>query len=189
MNAPHPEPARGDDTTRYLCAAAHMDPASADGAIREFLVEPARPVPSSPGVDAAAVLAEAVAARTRRKLRDLAVVLLLAGLVHLLSVLRPLPQDRGVVNPGMYGSAASLRELAADPDVHNYCQLADVDRYVKMLEGRLIRAAGYSPASFDARAAAVVNNNVQIAGSVGGSVVIGSDNKVGDTAAAPRPTE
>jgi hypothetical protein len=117
-------------------------------------------------------------------------------LVHLLSFLRPLPQDRGVVNPGMYGSAASLRELAADRAVHNYFQLADVDRYVKMLEGRLIRAvsrmmrtAGYSPASFDAQAAAVVNNNVQIAGSVGGSVVVGSDNEVGDTAAAPRPQE
>ena len=116
-------------------------------------------------------------------------------LVHLLSFLRPLPQDRSVVNPGMYGSAASLRELAADRTVHNYFQLADVDRYVKMLEGRLIRAvsrmmraAGYSPASFDAQAAAVVNNNVQIAGSVGGSVVIGSDNKVGDTA-APRSQE
>jgi hypothetical protein len=117
-------------------------------------------------------------------------------LVHLLSVLRPLQQDRGVVDPGMYGSAASLRELAADRNVHNYFQLADVDRYVKMLEGRLIRAvsrmmraAGYSPASFDAQAAAVVNNNVQIAGSVGGSVVIGSDNKVGGTTAAPSPQE
>jgi hypothetical protein len=117
-------------------------------------------------------------------------------LVHLLSFLRPLPQDRGVVNPGMYGSATSLRELAADRNVHNYFQLADVDRYVKMLEGRLIRAvsrmmrgAGYSPASFDAQAAAVVNNNVQIAGSVGGSVVIGSDNKVGDTTAAPSSHE
>jgi len=117
-------------------------------------------------------------------------------LVHLLSYLRGLPRERGMVNPDMYGSAASLRELAADRVVHNYFQLADVDRYVKMLEGRLIRAvsrmmrtAGYSPASFDAQAAAVVNNNVQIAGSVGGSVVVGSDNKVGDTTAAPRPSE
>ncbi|MFC4857699.1 hypothetical protein [Actinophytocola glycyrrhizae] len=116
-------------------------------------------------------------------------------LVHLLSFLRPLSRDQGVVDPGMYGSATSLREMAADRDVHNYFQLADVDRYVKMLEGRLIRAvsrmmrtAGYSPASFDAQAAAVVNNNVQIAGSVGGSVVVGSDNKVGDTA-APRSPE
>lgn len=46
-------------------------------------------------------------------------------LVHLLSFLRPLPQDRGVVNPGMYGAAASLRELAADRNVHNYFQLAE----------------------------------------------------------------
>lgn len=113
-------------------------------------------------------------------------------LVHLLSFLRPLPRDRGVISPAMYGAAASLRELAADRDVHNYFQLADVDRYVKMLEGRLIRAvsrmmrgAGYSAASFDAQAAAVVNNNVQITGSVGGSVVMGSDNVVGGTTASP----
>ncbi|GAB3487221.1 hypothetical protein [Amycolatopsis cihanbeyliensis] len=72
------EPGR-DDTTRYLCAAAHLDSDYADGAIREFLVEPTRPVPPSPGVHAASVLAEAVAARTRRKLRDgvLAVLMLL----------------------------------------------------------------------------------------------------------------
>ena len=65
--------------------------------------------------------------------------------------------------------------------VHNYFQLADVDRYLKMMESRLVlavsrmmRAAGYSPASFDEQAATVVNNNVQIGGSVGGNVVVGS---------------
>ena len=60
-----------DDTTRYLCAAAHLDHEFANEAIREFLVEDTRPVPASAGVDAAAVLGEAVAARTRRKLRDI----------------------------------------------------------------------------------------------------------------------
>ncbi|MFD2419078.1 hypothetical protein [Amycolatopsis pigmentata] len=59
-----------DDTTRYLCAAAHLDSAFADEAIREFLLEPTRPVPPSPGIHAASVLVEAVAARTRRKVRD-----------------------------------------------------------------------------------------------------------------------
>jgi len=114
-------------------------------------------------------------------------------LVRLLSFLRPLPQARGVISADMYGSAASLRELAADRTVHNYFQLADIDRYLKMMESRLIlavsrmmRAAGYSPASFDAQAAAVVNNNVSIAGSVGGDVVVGTGNKVGDTTRAPR---
>jgi hypothetical protein len=63
-------PADRDDTTRYLCAAAHLDDDFADGAIREFLVEPTRAVPPTPGVRAGAVLAEAVAARARRKVRD-----------------------------------------------------------------------------------------------------------------------
>jgi hypothetical protein len=69
-----------DDTTRYLCAAAHLDDDFADEAIREFLVEPTRAVPPTPGVHAGAVLAEAVAARARRKIRDgfLLVLLVLA---------------------------------------------------------------------------------------------------------------
>lgn len=105
------------------------------------------------------------------------------------SFLRPLPQDHGMVVADSYGAAASLRELAADQEVHNYFQLADVDRYLKMMESRLVlavsrrmRAAGYSPASFDEQAAAVVNNNVQIAGSVTGDVVVGSGNRVGSNA-------
>jgi hypothetical protein len=104
------------------------------------------------------------------------------------SFLRPLPQDHGMVVPAAYGSAASLRELAADGDVHNYFQLADVDRYLKVMEGRLVlavsrmmRAAGYSAAAFDEQAAAVVNNNVAIVGSAG-NVVVGSGNTVTTTA-------
>jgi hypothetical protein len=109
------------------------------------------------------------------------------------SFLRPLPQDHGMVASDAYGAAASLRELAADGEVHNYFQLADVDRYLKMMESRLvlavsrmIRAAGYSPASFDEQAATVVNNNVQIAGSVGGDVVVGSGNRTRSTPAAQK---
>ncbi|HEX6358773.1 hypothetical protein [Actinophytocola sp.] len=110
-------------------------------------------------------------------------------LVRLLSFLRPVPQERGIPSPELYGSGRGLRELAADDDVHNYFQLLDVDRYVKMLESRLVlavsrmmRAGGYSPATFDAQAASVVNNNVQIAGSVGGNVVAGTGNRIGDAA-------
>ena len=83
---PHPRPARGprtdataanttdttDTTTRYLCAAAHLDRDFADTAIREYLVEPTRAVPPTPGLDAVAVLREAVAARSRCKIRDAA---------------------------------------------------------------------------------------------------------------------
>ncbi|MGH3839116.1 MAG: hypothetical protein ACRDSF_25975, partial [Pseudonocardiaceae bacterium] len=59
-----------DGTTRYLCAAAHLDEEFCDEAIAEFLVEPVRAIPPSPGVDSAAVLREAVAAQTRRRIRD-----------------------------------------------------------------------------------------------------------------------
>jgi hypothetical protein len=65
-----PRPGR-DETTRLLSAAAHLDRSFADDAVREFLVEPLRAVAPSPGVDAAAVLREALAARTRRRIRDL----------------------------------------------------------------------------------------------------------------------
>ena len=73
-----------DDTTRFLCGAAHRDEEFADSAIREYLVEATRSIPRSPGVNAGAVLREAVAARTRRKVRDavllvLAVAVLFAG--------------------------------------------------------------------------------------------------------------
>jgi len=62
--------AEQDATTRYLCAAAHLDPAYGRSVIAEYLVEPTRAVPPSPGVDPVAVLREAVAARHRAKLRD-----------------------------------------------------------------------------------------------------------------------
>ncbi|WP_329789316.1 hypothetical protein V1227_34010 [Lentzea sp. DG1S-22] len=67
-----------DDTTRFLCGAAHRDEEFADSAIREYLVESTRSIPRSPGVNVGAVLREAVAGRTRRKVRD--------GLLLVLSV-------------------------------------------------------------------------------------------------------
>jgi hypothetical protein len=73
-------PTQGDATTRYLCAAAHLDPAFGDRAIAEFLVEPVRALPPAPGVDTAAVLRDAVAARARRRIRDAILLLLLVAL-------------------------------------------------------------------------------------------------------------
>lgn len=70
-----------DPTTRYLCAAAHLNPEFADAAVGEYLVEQTRAVPPLPGLDTAAVLREAVAARYRRRMRDgilLALLVLLA---------------------------------------------------------------------------------------------------------------
>jgi hypothetical protein len=115
---------------------------------------------------------------------------------HTVSFIRPQPRERGSISPDTYGVASSLRELAADSTVHNYFQLTDTERYVKMLESRLVlavsrimRDAGYSPASFDQQAATVINNNVQIGGSVGGTVVAGMGNRITPgPAAASRPT-
>lgn len=75
-----------DDTTRYLAAAAHLDDRFANRAIREFLTEPTRAAPPVAGVRAGAVLAEAVAARARRKLRDTLLVTLFAGVLVTLSL-------------------------------------------------------------------------------------------------------
>jgi hypothetical protein len=51
--------------------------------IAEFLVEPVRAIPPSPGVDSAAVLREAVAAQTRRRIRDALLLALLVVLAKL----------------------------------------------------------------------------------------------------------
>lgn len=76
-HTPSPPRAQRDATTRYLCAAAHRDRAYCDAAIAEFLVEPVRAIPPTPGVDSAAVLRDAVAARARRRIRDAVLLLLL----------------------------------------------------------------------------------------------------------------
>ena len=70
-----------DNTTRYLCAAAQLSEVYANTAIREFVVEPLRAVPPTPGVDTTAVLREAVASRARRRIRDVVLLLLLAVLL------------------------------------------------------------------------------------------------------------
>ena len=69
-------PSGNDDATRYLCAASYLDPAYNTRVIKEFLVEPTRPIPPSPGVDASRVLTEAVRARARRKNYDGMLVLI-----------------------------------------------------------------------------------------------------------------
>ena len=100
--------------------------------------------------------------------------------LHLSRWLRPLPVERGVSNPARYGSLRSIRELAADGDVHNYLQRADVDRYLKILESRfvlvisrILREFGYSSLEFDRQAAAVVTNNVFVESNFNAPVVTG----------------
>ena len=76
-------PAPGDEATRYLCAAAHVDGAFTRRALREFVFDEGRaPAPGS-GVDEVLVLRHCLAARARRLHRDVAlcVVVLVALLV------------------------------------------------------------------------------------------------------------
>lgn len=61
---------RPGGTTRLLGAAAHLDAELAESFIDEFLVEPRRCIPRSPGVDAGSVLGEAAASHRRRQWRD-----------------------------------------------------------------------------------------------------------------------
>ncbi|MBV9141266.1 MAG: hypothetical protein JO115_10165 [Pseudonocardiales bacterium] len=95
-----------DGTTRYLCAAAHLDEEFCDKAIAEFLVEPVRAIPPSPGVDSAAVLREAVAAQTRRRIRDR----ILLALLVVLACANPITAISWTV---LVGVAAALQAIGA----------------------------------------------------------------------------
>ncbi|BDT85983.1 hypothetical protein [Nocardia cyriacigeorgica] len=75
-----------DEPTRYLAAAVHLDDELADALVEEYLAEPKRAVPPSPGVDAVTVLREATAAQWRRRTLNLVLV----GLLILTLVFSPL---------------------------------------------------------------------------------------------------
>ncbi|NUR62089.1 MAG: hypothetical protein HOV87_26015 [Catenulispora sp.] len=75
-------PAAGDEATRYLCAAAHVDAVFARRALREFVFDDGRAPAPAAGVDEILVLRHCLAARARRLHRDLALVAL--GVVALL---------------------------------------------------------------------------------------------------------
>ncbi|WP_225728548.1 MULTISPECIES: hypothetical protein [unclassified Nocardia] len=56
-----------DEATRFLASAVHLDDVLADVLIDEFLGEPKRAIPPSPGVRAEVVLGEALVAQSRRR--------------------------------------------------------------------------------------------------------------------------
>jgi hypothetical protein len=80
MSGPAVEPQRpaDQDATRYLCAAAHVDPEFARHAVRELLVDEHRLPVSHPELDLPTVLRHCIAARARRLYRDGAIVVILA---------------------------------------------------------------------------------------------------------------
>lgn len=74
-----PLPDEQTETTRYLCAATHLDASFCDQVIRHTLGQPYRAVAPSFGVDVAAVATHALAARSRRLIRDMLLLALLVG--------------------------------------------------------------------------------------------------------------
>ena len=80
---PTPEPEFDQDTTRYLCAAAHLDQGFTRKVVRELLVAEHRlPVPV-PQVDLATVARHCLAARARLLYRDCALLAVIAVTVGL----------------------------------------------------------------------------------------------------------
>ncbi|MFL6116850.1 MAG: hypothetical protein ACJ786_36690, partial [Catenulispora sp.] len=69
-------PAPGDEATRYLCAAAHVDAGFARRALKEFVFDDGRAPARSAGIDEILVLRHCLAARARRLYRDAALVAL-----------------------------------------------------------------------------------------------------------------
>lgn len=70
-----------DEATRHLAAAVHLDDELADVVVAEYVLEPKRAVPPSPGVRAEVVLREALAARARRRITNAVVLVLLLAFV------------------------------------------------------------------------------------------------------------
>jgi hypothetical protein len=106
---------------------------------------------------------------------------------HTIGWIGPMSREHGRIYPELYGSLCSLRELAAGPDVHQYFQLTDVSRYLKIMHSRYVKAiadllheCGYSPASFKQQAVVVTHNSVNIGGSMTGNLIIGSENTAGN---------
>ncbi|MFC7616121.1 hypothetical protein ACFQV2_24275 [Actinokineospora soli] len=112
---------------------------------------------------------------------------LAGGVGRLLTFSRQLKVESGLVNPDKYGALRSLREFAADDGVRSYFQRLDIDRYLKIMHTRAIRAmsallrdSGYSRASLEQQAQAIVQNSVHIGGSVTGPVAVGMNPSIGD---------
>lgn len=114
-------------------------------------------------------------------------VTIFGRLAHAVATIRPIPAEPGLLLPEKYGAMVSLRELASGSEVEDYFQRTDLERYVKVLDARLIRSVGefledrgLASAEFMARVEQVASNNVNIAGSVTGTVFIGNHNKTGN---------
>jgi heme A synthase len=79
-----------EDTTRYLCAAAHLDWELRTQVINQVLEEEHKAIGLSFGVNLIALLKQCLAARRRKRIRDLSLaLLLLLGLFVVISSENP----------------------------------------------------------------------------------------------------
>ena len=111
-------PAPGDEATRYLCAAAHVDPGFARRALAEFVFDDGRAPAPGNGVDEILVLRHCLTARARRLHRDtaLCVVLAVVALVSPWTVAAWVVWVAGLrVLGGGRGGAAGSGAGAGDP--------------------------------------------------------------------------
>jgi hypothetical protein len=103
------------ETTRYLCAATHIDRGFRELVIKELLDEPHRAICPSYGVDLATVAAHAVSARRRYALRDgvLFCLLLTLLLVAVLTAGSAEPAGTRVVGAAIFVLLAAWMVVAA----------------------------------------------------------------------------
>jgi hypothetical protein len=78
-----PMHSKNTEVTRYLCAAAHLDSEFCDEVIKQIVESDYKAIGVSPGVDSFIVFKHCLAAKSRRKVRDvlLAILLLLSILL------------------------------------------------------------------------------------------------------------
>lgn len=114
-------------------------------------------------------------------------VTIFGRVAHAVGRIQPIPEEPGLLLPEKYGAMVSLRELAAGAEVEDYFQRTDLERYVKVLDTRVIRSVGQfledkglASTEFMSQVQQVTSNNVHIEGSVSGTVFIGNHNKTGN---------
>jgi hypothetical protein len=103
-------PAALSETTRYLCAAAHLDSRFARQAIDQLTGNAHRAVAPSPGVDTSTVLRHCFAARRRQILRDVLVTVIVLGIVRIALGLRSLVGLRDVAILGLLAAVVAFIE-------------------------------------------------------------------------------
>lgn len=150
----------GRDLTRYLCAAAYLDPVYARQLVERVSAEPYLAVAPSPACDVPVVLRHAYAANARRHARDLvlAVLLLLiiilgiavGAVLVLLLLLASWATVFGYELSTRYGATLrKLRDQEFDPAAAPAAPGGDIERRIREVgeyaKGNVRVYSGYSP--------------------------------------------